>query len=70
MTAALTEYIEINKERFCVLVQSGTNAMQNIKTRFNEIVLAESKEIHSNADLKFDYVEVVFVVLGIIGVLV
>ena len=44
--------------------------MQNIKTRFNEIVLAESKEIHSNADLKFDYVEVVFVVLGIIGVLV
>ena len=65
----LTEYIEENKERFCVLIQSNTNAMQNIKKNFNKIVLIESQEIHNNVNSKFDYVEAVFVVSGIIGVL-
>ena len=69
MTKELTEYIEENKERFCVLIQSNTNAMQNIKKDFNKIVLTESKEIHGNANSQFDYVEAVFVVSGIIGVL-
>ncbi len=69
MTKELTEYINENKERFCVLIQSNTNAMQNIKKNFNEIVLTESQEIHNNVNSKFDYVEAVFVVSGIIGVL-
>ncbi len=69
MTKKLTEYIDDNKERFCVLIQSNTNAMQNIKKIFNKIVLTESQEIHNNANSKFDYVEAVFVVSGIIGVL-
>ena len=43
--------------------------MQNIKKDFNKIALTESKEIHGNTNLQFDYVEAVFVVSGIIGVL-
>ncbi len=69
MTADLTEYIDENKERFCVLVQSNTNALQNIRKYFNKIVLTESNEIHNNENSEFDYVEAVFVVSGIIGVL-
>lgn len=69
MAKELTEYIEENKERFCVLTQSNTNAMQNIKKDFNKIVLTESKAIHGNVNSQFDYVEAVFVVSGIIGVL-
>lgn len=43
--------------------------MQNIKKDFNKIALTESKEIHGNTNLQFDYVEAVFVVSGIISVL-
>ena len=32
-------------------------------------MLTESKEIHGNTNLQFDYVEAVFAVSGIIGVL-
>ncbi len=69
MTKELTEYIDENKERFCVLIQSNTSAMQNIKKNFNAIVLTESQKIHNNSNSQFDYVEAVFVVSGIIGVL-
>lgn len=62
-------YIEENKEQFYILIQSNTNAMQNIKKDFNEIVLTESNKLHGNTNSRFDYVEAVFVVSGIIGVL-
>lgn len=69
MITELIDYIEKNKKQICILIKSNTNAMQNIKKDLNKIVLTESKEIHGNTNLQFDYIEAVFVVSGIIGVL-
>lgn len=70
LTYSLTKYVTDNKDAFLTLINNkNTNTLQNVKILFNKRVNKENNLIHQNSDSKFNYIEAVFTVSGVVGVL-
>lgn len=64
----ILSYVEDNKEMFLLLMKRNNN-LQKLKNVFNKKVIKENNLLHQNNNLKYDEVESIFVVSGMVGVL-